>query len=231
MLFEDFFDLFFKPKSNQDEDDFKKAKMKWAKISMNIMKLMESENINKKEYEKILPQLNEVIYLLKQASDKNHDEGTRCYAGLLMITMNIKFRLSREFNTPFVDVQMFWLQNLSEIQHIIRLLDHPRFENNVFSQVILNACLGMSLFFSKEDPFEKLKNDALFVAYAIVKGKEYNYSLSTFQETFTAKKSEVGSDHLSCLFLSFLQSEDTLNKFKAYTLEDAKQFLTKVEPL
>lgn len=230
----------FKRKSidNTGNNEFKEAKEIWQKISATVLQASAAkpEDLNIRKYDAIQSDLTKVLSLLEKSARKNHYEGTRCYAALMLLTSGVRFK-SHYPNPSFEDLQTCW--TTINIQNALVFLSHPQFAKDEFAQYIIDSLIPMSRNVPHHiDLLERLRkcqtdDCALFMAYAIVKCHELNFSLENIQKEFAVqakKKILLAPEALyECLYLSLLQSRAILNELQNYTLDDARKLLNKIQ--
>lgn len=208
------------------ETEFQAAKAIWKTISTVVVQPLKTE-VEKKAYLAIQKPLIEVMQLLNKASQKNHHEATRCYAGLSALCF---FRKEELFvnEKSFESWKNYWLENKKNLLGIAKLLNKPQFADDGFSQNVIFGCLVWN-----EDLVMSQLNKAqhipviLFSAFAMIKAKELDYNLQNIEKAFSTAKSQW-SQEPDALYLFMMQSENMLETLKRFTLDDAKRLLQQI---
>ncbi|HSW93288.1 MAG TPA: hypothetical protein VLJ15_02920 [Gammaproteobacteria bacterium] len=216
------------------EIEFQSAKVLWTNIKDVFMQPLQTEE-EKRAFLAINPIFLEVQKLLHIALMKKHKEATRCYAGILLLNMTQIMKLPKKHPLSFEEMEEYYLKNKIYFVKIKQLLEKSPFTEDVFSAHILSA----SLLFDRETYCQKLLENwdklseinSPFLAYAIIKARELNYSAAHGQKAFQDEKKKMRHPDWQYLFLlqSLLQSEKLLGKLKNYSLEDAEAMLQKIK--
>lgn len=235
-------------KNTPGEKEFNEAKVIWNTISKDVKEVIEAletgnlNELHEEKYKVVFPAFKNVISLLKQSTQNQHYEGTRCYAGLQLIAVVVRFHLyNRERNLTFSDLQRYWSQSKKYIQHIINVLDQPKFAQDEFSQGVLFHCSIIMVSVGNFDRthtsdtnhkrlLNRLRNDRLYMAYSLIKAKEHNDNFLTLQQIFAADKMKAvktidGSAQISLLIFSCMLDESVLDETKKYSLEHGMKIL------
>lgn len=215
---------------NGGQIEFKAAEKLWENIKDVFASSLKTEE-EKKAYLSIGPIIQEILKLLHTALKKNHYEATRCYSGLLLLHLMKTMKVLNKKIPTFNVLQQYYFTNQICFDRILRILDQPLFKNDLFSlHVLFDAML-----FDRETCCQKMLENwhklpeinPLFLAYAIIKSREFNYSVATAEQAFADAKKIMKHPDWQYLFL--LQSERLLEKLKSHTLAEAKELLEKIK--
>lgn len=223
-------------KNTAGEKEFNQAKAIWNTISQDVMEVVKKtfagslEDQDEIKYKKVFPQLKQVISLLDQSAQKEHYEGTRCYAGLQLISMAQRFNFYyKERNPSFLTLQTYLGQNQKVIQNIIQFLNKKKFAKDEFSQAslfffsVVNASIGND---DSTNLLSKIMTDPFSAAYALIKVRQHNNSLPDLQAALANEKKKplrelAGIQHFFLLIIPTMKDESVLALTKMYTLGQA----------
>jgi len=208
------------------ETEFQAAKAIWETISTVVIQPFKTE-ADKKAYLAIQKPLIDVMRLLHKASQKNHHEATRCYAGLSAIRLVRKGELFIN-EKSFESWKNYWLENKKNLLGIAELLNRPQFAEDGFAQNVIFGCLFWNgdLVLSQLNKTQHIPS-ILFSAFAMIKAKELDYNLRNVETAFSNAKSQWPKEP-DTLYLFMMQSEKMLEMLKSFTLKDAKWLLRQI---